>query len=127
MPSRCIFFLSALRAWSTLLSRTRTCTRLSFCGSWGRTENGVPAREQPLGADESLPGRADLTEQRGKVHRCVGLSRGRFAAAAFARTPVIPEETARAAAGERQPENRQQNNKQDRRGARRARVDSAAR
>src|SRR5262249_20963246 len=27
MPSRCIFFLSALRAWSTLLSRTRTCTR----------------------------------------------------------------------------------------------------
>src|SRR6185312_12872456 len=26
MPSRCIFFLSALRAWSTLLSRTRTCT-----------------------------------------------------------------------------------------------------
>src|SRR5271154_526294 len=27
MPSRCIFFFSALRAWSTLLSRTRTCTR----------------------------------------------------------------------------------------------------
>ena len=26
MPSRCIFFLSAFRAWSTLLSRTRTCT-----------------------------------------------------------------------------------------------------
>src|SRR5215468_3791466 len=26
MPSRCFFFLSALRAWSTLLSRTRTCT-----------------------------------------------------------------------------------------------------
>src|SRR5215472_4861217 len=25
-PSRCIFFFSALRAWSTLLSRTRTCT-----------------------------------------------------------------------------------------------------
>src|ERR1700704_6118963 len=27
MPSRCIFFFSTLRAWSTLLSRTRTCTR----------------------------------------------------------------------------------------------------
>src|SRR5215831_16485450 len=26
MPSRCIFFFSAFRAWSTLLSRTRTCT-----------------------------------------------------------------------------------------------------
>src|SRR5262245_12115822 len=31
MPSRCIFFFSALRAWSTLLSRTRTCTRRSSC------------------------------------------------------------------------------------------------
>src|ERR1039458_3040971 len=29
MPSRCIFFFSTLRAWSTLLSRTRTCTRRS--------------------------------------------------------------------------------------------------
>src|SRR5262249_14703108 len=26
IPSRCIFFFSAFRAWSTLLSRTRTCT-----------------------------------------------------------------------------------------------------
>src|SRR5262249_34592095 len=26
----CIFFFSALRAWSTLLSRTRTCTQRSF-------------------------------------------------------------------------------------------------
>src|ERR1700761_4363819 len=26
MPSRCIFFFSARSAWSTLLSRTRTCT-----------------------------------------------------------------------------------------------------
>src|SRR6516165_1272594 len=30
MPSRCIFFFSALRAWSTLLSRTKTCTWCSF-------------------------------------------------------------------------------------------------
>jgi hypothetical protein len=30
MPSRCIFFFSALRAWSTLLSRTRTCTHPPF-------------------------------------------------------------------------------------------------
>src|SRR3984885_15764791 len=30
MPWRCIFFFSALRAWSTLLSRTRTCTRAPF-------------------------------------------------------------------------------------------------
>jgi hypothetical protein len=29
MPSRCIFFFSTLRAWSTLLSRTKTCTRRS--------------------------------------------------------------------------------------------------
>src|ERR1035437_6360569 len=29
MPSRCIFFFSTLRAWSTLLSRTSTCTRRS--------------------------------------------------------------------------------------------------
>jgi hypothetical protein len=29
MPSRCIFFFSTLRAWSTLLSRTRTCMRHS--------------------------------------------------------------------------------------------------
>jgi hypothetical protein len=28
-PFRCIFFLSTLRACSTLLSRTRTCTRRS--------------------------------------------------------------------------------------------------
>jgi hypothetical protein len=26
-PSRCIFFFKTLRAWSILLSRTRTCTR----------------------------------------------------------------------------------------------------
>src|SRR5256886_9879054 len=29
MPSRCIFFFSTLRAWSTLLSRTKTFTRRS--------------------------------------------------------------------------------------------------
>src|SRR5262249_19066101 len=29
-PSRCIFFFNALRAWSTLLSRTKTCTLDSF-------------------------------------------------------------------------------------------------
>src|SRR6266508_3719163 len=29
MPSRCILFFSTLRAWSTLLSRTRTCMRRS--------------------------------------------------------------------------------------------------
>ena len=29
-PSRCIFFFSTLRAWSTLLSRTRTCMRRPF-------------------------------------------------------------------------------------------------
>jgi hypothetical protein len=29
MPSRCIFFFSTLRAWSTLLSRAKTCTRRS--------------------------------------------------------------------------------------------------
>src|SRR6516165_678373 len=29
-PSRCIFFFNALRAWSTLLSRTKTCTWSSF-------------------------------------------------------------------------------------------------
>src|SRR5215469_1273496 len=41
MPSRCIFFFSALRAWSTLLSRTRTCTRAPFAvGSLGLL-NGV--------------------------------------------------------------------------------------
>src|SRR5690606_20801655 len=31
MPSRCIFFLSARSAWSTLLSRTSTCTWRSCC------------------------------------------------------------------------------------------------
>jgi hypothetical protein len=30
-PSRCIFLLSAFRAWSMLLSRTKTCTRRSRC------------------------------------------------------------------------------------------------
>ncbi len=29
MPSRCIFFFKAFRAWSTLLSRTRTCKPMS--------------------------------------------------------------------------------------------------
>src|SRR5262249_25928027 len=28
--SRCILFFNALRAWSTVLSRTKTCTRYSF-------------------------------------------------------------------------------------------------
>src|SRR3954469_22594516 len=40
MPSRCIFFFSALRAWSTLLSRTRTCTNAPLLVpglNWGRT------------------------------------------------------------------------------------------
>src|SRR5438477_6577862 len=30
MPSRCIFFFKTRRAWSTLLSRTRTCKECSF-------------------------------------------------------------------------------------------------
>src|SRR6185437_2057356 len=39
MPSRCIFFFSALRAWSTLLSRTRTCTHALFvCAKSVRSE-----------------------------------------------------------------------------------------
>src|SRR6516225_7736918 len=29
-PSRCIFYFNALRAWSTLLSRTKTCTPIPF-------------------------------------------------------------------------------------------------
>src|SRR5579885_3173633 len=50
MPSRCIFFLSALRAWSTLLSRTRTCTKhpltVGQSGIWGLLATGKMASTQ---------------------------------------------------------------------------------
>jgi len=35
MPSRCIFFLRARSAWSTLLSRTSTCTLIPFLRVFG--------------------------------------------------------------------------------------------
>jgi len=35
MPSRCIFFFSARRAWSTLLSRTETSTMGLPSSVWG--------------------------------------------------------------------------------------------
>src|SRR3974377_39083 len=70
MPSRCIFFLSALRAWSTLLSRTRTCTLL-------------PLAKDPAGYEGSPPGRSNdrarlqvgggIPETGGSVHSCRGL------------------------------------------------------
>src|ERR1700750_148591 len=40
MPSRCIFFFSALSAWSILLSRTMICKE----GSWPVFEAGVDNR-----------------------------------------------------------------------------------
>src|SRR5437660_2120429 len=61
MPSRCIFFLSALRAWSTLLSRTRTCTRRSFFDRvprWGgpiqSTRRGCAAAERAASSAADL-------------------------------------------------------------------------
>src|SRR6202012_871719 len=66
MPSRCIFFFSALRAWSTLLSRTRTCThppcQCAEVSALGGNGKGVWARSlrhlgalSTRGADESPP------------------------------------------------------------------------
>src|SRR5581483_5920083 len=65
MPSRCIFFFSALRAWSTLLSRTRTCTRrISFS-----------IRSAKCGCAEGqggLPSRAPIAECKPKVYQGCG-------------------------------------------------------
>src|SRR5450756_132245 len=63
MPSRCIFFLSALRAWSTLLSRTRTCT-LAPSLFRGRVEVESPAIT-------GLLSRAAIAEKGLRVHRSV--------------------------------------------------------
>src|SRR5882724_3660025 len=78
MPSRCIFFLSALRAWSTLLSRTRTCKRSVPSGSCARPSRGWigfvdeelgTGKRVPLGGGRILAGRGDLPERLEKVHR----------------------------------------------------------
>src|SRR4029079_1196941 len=61
MPSRCIFFLSALTAWSTLLSRTRTCTLAPWL-LLGR----VTAKAPKTGALS----RAALAEKALRVHSC---------------------------------------------------------
>src|ERR1035437_611959 len=63
MPSRCIFFLSAFRAWSTLLSRTRTCT-LAPSLFRGRVEVESPAIT-------GLLSRAAIAEKGLRVHRSV--------------------------------------------------------
>src|SRR6185295_4759412 len=61
MPSRCIFFLSAFRAWSTLLSRTRTCTLAPWL-LLGR----VKAKAPKTGALS----RGALAEKTLRVHSC---------------------------------------------------------
>src|ERR1044072_9291252 len=85
MPSRCIFFLSALRAWSTLLSRTRTCKRkflLAQGPDRARTvqcKNWVPANECRSEADESLP-RSGANSRTGQESPPIG---GYFGAGPF--------------------------------------------
>src|SRR5579862_6275927 len=73
MPSRCIFFFSALRAWSTLLSRTRTCTRAPL----------VAVRFAELHGGASVSARAavarHVAEQRRKVHKPAGFGQDRRA------------------------------------------------
>src|SRR5690606_3094175 len=62
-PSRCIFFLRARRAWSTLLSRTRTCTAVGspFAG-----------RANRFGRKYSRSDSARYHKRRGSVNRLVG-------------------------------------------------------
>src|SRR6478752_5291440 len=68
MPSRCIFFFSALRAWSTLLSRTSTCT-LAPSLMPGRIR-GSKGRKSP---ENRLSSRAVLAEMDLRVHNCTNV------------------------------------------------------
>src|SRR6185437_9234539 len=68
MPSRCIFFFSALRAWSTLLSRTSTCT-LAPSLMPGRIR-GSKGRKSP---ENRLSSRAALAEMDLRVHNCTNV------------------------------------------------------
>src|SRR5208282_1078238 len=84
MPSRCIFFFSALRAWSTLLSRTRTCThpphqcaQLSALGEW----NGGASVHTCATLTRSL---ADMPDQ---VHKPRRSGAGAASSASVGRNP----------------------------------------
>ena len=75
-PSRCIFFFSALRAWSTLLSRTRTCTRRSssierLMGPWPRRPGLLAHGYAHAGADGTRG-----TNQRRFLKSCLPMAPG---------------------------------------------------
>src|SRR5882762_2230081 len=77
MPSRCIFFLSALRAWSTLLSRTRTCTPDSSRLILPDAAWSEPGVLPPLMRSRGLPSRGAIAEMRPTVYRLPALFRRR--------------------------------------------------
>src|SRR5665213_57834 len=85
-PSRCIFFLSTRSAWSTLLSRTRTCTSALL----HETREG-PTRPNPgQGRDE---GRLNITT----LGNCeAGLRQPAFRGGGPAASPRFPRRCGRA-------------------------------
>src|SRR3979490_3568987 len=84
MPSRCIFFFSALRAWSTLLSRTRTCTRRSFCcGPVRIVDEAEPADPPPKRDRAGSRLVAHVAESSERVHHYTRKTRHAPARTAF--------------------------------------------